>query len=462
MKNKIQVVLSFIVLVFALLAHIGYLNITESHMRNELAKQVVDDNRALGAKLIDFMLQDWRFETLSREEKEKHLMRMCNSVDLPNGGFVCAVSPEGELVAIKGGLSTPRINFEVMDLSGLQGNDAFKYTKLSTSASFTGLFYNNMKNRIDVISVHPVADTGYRLMVHQDIEKMAEHVEDVLAPIRIPGFIVAFLAAFFTFAVSHLVIRRYENKLERINKDLSKSNEMLNQVSTERRELLHLLTHDLKNPLGAIESLVELAKMDPDEIAESLNDIQKSAGQSLQIIDMVRATQAVESGKMSLELKDCNLLELVKESRNILKSKWKAKDVNIRMDIPDQLEVSVEPSSFVNSILNNLLSNAVKFSERGSSIEISARREGNRVLLNVRDYGVGMPETLRENIFSMSKATSRKGTDGEQGTGFGMPLVKKLLEAVGGRVRVTSKEGSADDPERGTCFELTLLPKSEP
>jgi signal transduction histidine kinase len=183
--------------------------------------------------------------------------------------------------------------------------------------------------------------------------------------------------------------------------------------------------------------------------------IRRSAAGAQTIIDSVRKMQALESGKLALEISGHGLAELVQESLAVLDERLRKKGLTTRIEIDSALRVQVEKTSFVNSVVNNLITNAIKFSPRDGSIELSARLvDGVEVLLRIRDHGIGMPAELRENVFSETGHTSRRGTDGEEGTGFGMPLVKKFVVAYGGEISVESSEAPAADP--GTCVSIHL------
>ena len=96
----------------------------------------------------------------------------------------------------------------------------------------------------------------------------------------------------------------------------------------------------------------------------------------------------------------------------------------------------------------------MKFSYSGSNIYIKGCREKDTILLSIKDEGMGMPQSILNNIFDISKPTSREGTQGEKGTGYGMPLVKKFVELFGGKLTIESYE--KPHPQRGTVVSLHL------
>jgi signal transduction histidine kinase len=126
----------------------------------------------------------------------------------------------------------------------------------------------------------------------------------------------------------------------------------------------------------------------------------------------------------------------------------------VAVEVPE-LSVLAEPCALTNSVIGNLVSNAIKFSHSGGSIEIRAHQEGGMVCVQVCDHGLGMPAEVLNHLFDISKGHSRKGTAGEKGTGFGMPLMRKFVTLFGGRVEVESREQGPQSPS-GTEFRVWL------
>ena len=149
---------------------------------------------------------------------------------------------------------------------------------------------------------------------------------------------------------------------------------------------------------------------------------------------------------------------LIQTAYSIIEKKFKDKKLKLNMKIADDIEVCVEKTSFVNTVINNLLTNAVKFSYPDSQIEIFAEEDNGEVIIQFQDYGIGIPETLKNNLFDVTKSTSRVGTGGEIGTGFGMPLVEKFLQANEGIISIESKCEKEFPEEHGTVVTVTLKP----
>lgn len=266
---------------------------------------------------------------------------------------------------------------------------------------------------------------------------------------------------------THLSIKTLREKLKKQNLELTKevqerkkAEKTLEERNAEQKQMLHILCHDLANPFVNIISILNLCEEDPAFFENVKDNLKISTQNGLDLIALVRELRAIEEGKIKIDLKSHSLYELITESLNILSKKIEDKKIKIQVSANKSITVMVERVSFVNSVLNNLITNAVKFSDVGSSIQIQAEEKKDNILLKVIDQGIGIPEELLKNIFDMTKTTNRKGTEGETGTGFGMPLIKKFIEIYGGEIEIDSQPQTIESGNQGTTVSL-LLKKGE-
>lgn len=246
-----------------------------------------------------------------------------------------------------------------------------------------------------------------------------------------------------------------EEKLKESYQTIQSQNELLAQQNMERKEFIHILCHDLLNPIGNIKSVVQLITEFPDCGPDLMEALVISSDVAMETINLVRNYMAIESGKKTVTLESVNLKELVDKAVELLKLRFQKKEIALEVDVPSDLFVFVEKVSFVSSVLSNLLTNALKFSYRNSRVEVIACKSGNgMVQVCIKDHGIGIPEKLLSDIFKINKVTSRSGTEEEVGTGFGMPLVKKYIDFYGGNIQIHSKNESSQ--EKGTEVILTL------
>lgn len=209
----------------------------------------------------------------------------------------------------------------------------------------------------------------------------------------------------------------------------------------ELRQLLHVLCHDLLNPLNAMSASLQLTEDAPVLVTHD-DDLRGmfmlAMNNAINTIELTRQISALDQGKMRLDICPVSLLALIDQSQKILAHRFKEKDVMPEVDIAPDHVVFAETTTLINSVINNALTNAIKFSYRGGIICIHSHKKDDRIELIIRDYGMGMPQRLLNDLFDINKPTTRCGTEGEAGTGFGMVLMRKLMHAYGGDVTIQS------------------------
>lgn len=238
--------------------------------------------------------------------------------------------------------------------------------------------------------------------------------------------------------------------------ELQKSREIILQKNQEQSELLHILCHDLSNPFNGLDSLFDLYSDEMSISEEILKQIKVSIKNGLATIDLVRTMSIIDEGENTFQPKSLNLLESILESKIILSGKLKEKNIRFDIHVDKSHYVIVEKTSFINSVLNNIFTNAIKFSFPGSAIEINSEQIEDTIVLTIKDAGIGIPTVIINDIFGVGKNIRRKGTEGELGTGFGMLLVKKFMDAYGATVNVVSKEYRDNTSEHGTSIFLHM------
>lgn len=278
---------------------------------------------------------------------------------------------------------------------------------------------------------------------------------------RFPGEICASLAVFSGQTVAVAVARSLEDQKRRETE--------LRQAIEQLRQTLHILCHDLANPLGALNGMLHLYEKEEQVSGAALSELVEISEQTIDLINLVRELRKIEEGKARLSLKDVPLAAILRQAISAIRPQLNQKGLALLCDLGDSLRVRVEPVSFLNSVLANILTNAVKFSLPGGSIFLDAKADGSSIRVSIRDEGIGIPADLIARIFNPAERTSRSGTAGETGTGFGMPLVKKFMELYGGSIRIdstprspaTSPADATPGTPYGTTVTLTLPAASD-
>lgn len=227
-------------------------------------------------------------------------------------------------------------------------------------------------------------------------------------------------------------------------------------ISKERKSLIHILCHDLLNPVGQVQMIVDLDDDVPGTLIQMKKQLKSASTNAVEIIEMVRHMTSIEEMKYVPEIESHSLEDLITEGLQILETRLKQKEIQVHLDIPPGIQVAVEKVSFINTVFNNIITNAVKFSYHGAPVHIRALKQGDEVLCEIADQGIGMSEKLMKEVFDIKKSSSRPGTEKEKGTGYGMPLVKRFVESYGGSLTLSSVEEGADAQNHGTTLSLCL------
>lgn len=224
-------------------------------------------------------------------------------------------------------------------------------------------------------------------------------------------------------------------------------------------DLFRVLFHDLANPLGRISIGLTIAKrqMNQGEENRGLVIAESAANSMMEITQNIRKMYAVRKGKANMDLSPTSLNSSIEYVLKVYSREIENKKLKVNYDFKrnENIILLVEPVSFKNQVLGNIISNAIKFSPEGSCIEINAFQENHGFVVEVQDHGIGIPKDLIHHLFDINKKTSRSGTQGEQGSGFGMNIMKSFIELYNGSVEIESNEVSEGAPH-GTTVRLKL------
>lgn len=231
------------------------------------------------------------------------------------------------------------------------------------------------------------------------------------------------------------------------------SKTLMNQKNTIDN-LFRVVLHDMTNPISSAK--LRLALMKKQNSIADIDKVDESLNRATKIIDSLRSFKAIEDGSVEIPLKEEHVEELILEFIGESLEKVKEKDIKIIQNIVlgSETKIKCHRESFKSQVLLNLLTNALKFSEKNSSVEISAYECEKNAYIEIKDRGIGIPKQILDNIFRFDKATSRIGTSGEQGTGYGLPITKYFIEAMGGKVSVSTIEKAQENEKCGTQFKI--------
>jgi signal transduction histidine kinase len=234
---------------------------------------------------------------------------------------------------------------------------------------------------------------------------------------------------------------------------------LLTEQSQKIEDLFRVLFHDLAGPLSRISIGLSIARREHNQEAKTngLEIAAKAADSMMEITQNVRRMYSVSKGRLTNDLIYFALNDCVDYVQRLYANELEKKNLKIDYDFQryNGLKFLVGPVSFKNQVLGNALSNAIKFSQPSSKITIRAYPYNHQYhAIEIVDTGIGIPKNLIDSLFDMSKKTSRPGTSGENGTGYGMHIMKSFIEMYQGKISVESKDDSQGNS--GTTIKILL------
>ncbi len=225
-----------------------------------------------------------------------------------------------------------------------------------------------------------------------------------------------------------------------ILRDITKEKE----IDRMKTELVSLVAHELRSPLTSISGFAELlqdTELSQDEIAEYSKIIKQESDRLSELVNKFLDLSRIEAGRMDFHPQLVQLPELIEGILYIASSHAQTKNIALDVHLPESMEeVKIDPKLFSEVILN-LLSNAVKYSPPDTKVTLDLREEANRVVLEVRDQGFGIPQKHLGRIFDKFYRIKDERAQEERGTGLGLSLVREIVEMHKGHIEVESTVG---------------------
>ncbi|MCG9880224.1 MAG: HAMP domain-containing histidine kinase [Bacteroidia bacterium] len=250
--------------------------------------------------------------------------------------------------------------------------------------------------------------------------------------------------------------RRYNSALSEKNAKIKKQSKKLENLNQQKSKLFSVVAHDIRGPIGTLNSLIELYS--EKEISEKeLIEYSKRIGDNLNSLNamldnlLIWAKSGMENGIVP-KFSKIDLEDLCQEITKQIKPQLSKKNISLNFIHSEQIWVQTDPA-LLTVIVRNLLTNAIKFSEPNSSIDLvlTPNKDINKIDISVVDQGKGIDEkSLTELLQSNTGVASKPGTQGELGTGLGLVLCKEFTAALNGTF---SGKSTLD---KGTSFTVSL------
>ena len=246
-----------------------------------------------------------------------------------------------------------------------------------------------------------------------------------------------------------------EKKVEIRTQDLREAIEGLKKSGQYKSQFLANMSHELRTPLSSIISYSEILKA---ELFGPLNSKQKkyadnileSSEQLQQLINSILDTAKIDAGKMTLDIGNYTLSEVIRESLSIVEILAYKKNIIIQNNLLEEDIIVRIDFRKTKQALCNILSNAIKFTPDGGRIKITSSQIGSSIRIVIEDNGIGIKKEDQERIFNEFEQADNSYERKYEGTGLGLPLAKKFVEMQGGTIYLVS------EIDKGTKVAITL------
>ncbi|MDB4286280.1 PAS domain S-box protein [bacterium] len=251
---------------------------------------------------------------------------------------------------------------------------------------------------------------------------------------------------------------RLEKKVAERTQKLLESEARLRRALTKERELgelksrfVSMASHEFRTPLSSILSSAGLIRIYqekgmPEKQLKHIDRIQSSVNSLTSILNDFLSLEKLESGTINFHPQEVNFVDFFEEVKEEFQPFMQA-DQLIHLEYVGEENVSID-THLVKNIFFNLLSNAVKYSPIGKEVAVYSEKKGDQLVIEVTDYGMGIPEADQKHMFSrFFRATNVTNV---QGTGLGLTIVKRYLDLMRGDISFTSELG------KGTTFRVQI------
>lgn len=217
---------------------------------------------------------------------------------------------------------------------------------------------------------------------------------------------------------------------------------------TLQEDFILNISHDLRSPLNVILSILQCYKysMDnPEKMEEYLDSIKRNGYKILKLVNNLIDSTKLDKNYYELKKENVDIISLIEWNISNLDKYARQKDISLVFDTNVEECIMAVDIEAMDRIIVNLISNAVKFSAKESSIYINALKKNKNITISVKDQGIGIPLEEQKDIFNRFVQSSKNNKNEYAGSGIGLDLVKRLVNAHNGIIDLVSKENCGSE-----------------
>ncbi len=252
--------------------------------------------------------------------------------------------------------------------------------------------------------------------------------------------------------------RARREEREKVIDELTVLNSSLHEANRQKNEVIAIVAHDLKNPLAAIllcsETLDKYySYLTKEDIQDKMSKIKLTAERMNLIILKLLDIQKLESGKAAFILQPTDVTAVIHFILEDYQDIAEKKNITINTAFADGTLSALSEQTALQEVVDNLVSNAIKYSHPGTHVHVRADADEQSIRISIQDQGPGLTDDDKKKLFGQFTRLSAKPTGGENSTGLGLSIVKRLVEMMSGRIWCESEHG------KGATF-IVELPRT--
>lgn len=253
----------------------------------------------------------------------------------------------------------------------------------------------------------------------------------------------------------YTIIDKQKNEIAEKNEELAFSNDSLEEMNIEKNNVLSVVAHDLKTPLGNIQGLVELINLKKDKISKEQNDylnlINKVVTDGISMVNNMLDVHKIESELKEMVLINTNVYDIIEKVIKLHEPAMMAKNVQVSVDINNRdLHINTD-AQYLRQIISNLFSNAIKYTPKDTTVDIKVSENDNFIKITVSDSGKGVNPDQKKRLFAGYKVAENVEND-KISPGFGLLITRRLVDKLKGKISVENKVTGS-----GAIFKVELL-----
>lgn len=248
--------------------------------------------------------------------------------------------------------------------------------------------------------------------------------------------------------------KKVEERTEELKQAQRKELERAKELLKIKDEFVFIATHDLATPVTAIAGFLDLVKAKiskiPKDLREDIEAIDEATVRLRTLVNDLLEVARGQSGTIKFRVVPVNIVEIIEGTVRLLEPQAEERKIKLKTKLEPKFKMVMSDQAKLAEVMENLIGNAVKYNKDRGWVEVETKKSGDYLIIEVRDGGIGIPETEQDKVFSKFFRSESEETRKQPGTGLGMFVTKMLVDKMRGKISFTSKEGE------GTTFKVEL------